>query len=358
MKYRWLWASASLGVLLNFGGLSWDIYRHVHDATLASREGVFPITDPAHILIFSGTALMVASILGVAMLWLQDRPPRSGWLADATRLAMFPLVGLAAAGAIWVVAVAQDTAGHTHTDAAGQLHVPDPAVVQAISDDVADATTAAGTAHVHDASPAGSTAGTAADSAEGAAHEHGAEVAVSADQLAAADAFVAKVKADTAQYTDVRAAMAAGYVQITQDLPGIAAHFEKPAYLSDGDIMDPAKPEFLLYTKRMSGEWQFVGVMFYSEQVTDNPPSFFGPLDAWHLHTDLCFTAGAQVATVADASQCKGLFVAKTAWQLHVWVLPNTNGVFAHDFAPIDPGGYPPADRPAAQDLNLVAKTR
>jgi len=32
--------------------------------------------------------------------------------------------------------------------------------------------------------------------------------------------------------------------------------------------------------------------------------------------------------------------------------------VFAHDFAPIDPGAYPPADRPAAQDLNLVAKAR
>ena len=355
MKYRWLWAGAGLGVLLNFGGLSWDIYRHVQDAALASREGVFPVTDPAHIMIFSGAALMVASILGVGLLWLQDRPMRAGWLADATRLAMFPLVGLAAAGAIWVVAVAQDTAGHTHTDAGGQIHVPDAAAVQAVADDVADATTTAGTAHVH--ASVSVTGSAAAASAEGAPHTHGTEVAVTAGQLAAADAFVAKVKAATAQYSDIRAAMAAGYVQITQDLPGIAAHFEKPAYMNDGDIMDPEKPEFLLYTKRMTGHWQFIGVMFYSETVTDTPPSFFGPLDAWHLHTDLCFTAGAQVATVTDASQCRGVFVAKTAWQMHVWVLPNVNGVFAHDFAPINPGAYPPATLPAAQDVKLVAKT-
>ncbi|MGH2632434.1 MAG: hypothetical protein ACRDG3_03400, partial [Tepidiformaceae bacterium] len=284
MKYRWLWAAAGLGVLLNFGGLLWDIYRHVHDASLASREGVFPIGDPAHILIFTGTALMVASILGAGMLWLQERPMRSGWLTDAMRVAMFPLVGLAAAGAIWVIAVAQDTAGHTHTDTTGMIHVPDVAAQQAVADDVADATTAAGApAHVHDASTTG-TDGTGTDSAEGGPHTHGAEVAVTSDQLAAADSFVAQVRASTTKYADVSAALADGYVQITQDLPGIAAHFEKPAYMTDGLIMDPQKPEFLLYTKRLTGQWQFIGVMFYAG-VTADPPSYFGPLDAWHFHT-------------------------------------------------------------------------
>lgn len=355
VRYRWLWAAAAAGMALTFGGLGWDIYRHVQDPALGSREGVFPLSDPAYIILFTGTALMAAAILGVALVWLQERPARPGWLTDATHLAMFPLVGLAAAGAIWVVAVALDTAGHTHADATGMIHVPDAAQQQAVSDDVADATTTAGTvAHVHDASTGSS--GTA-DSAEGDPHTHGAEVAVTSTELAAAASFVAQVKADTAKYADIKTAMADGYIQITQDLPGIAAHFEKPAYMTDGDIMDPQKPEFLLYTKRLTGQWQFIGVMFYSEKVTANPPSYFGPLDAWHYHTDLCFTAGAQVSTVADASKCPGgVFVAQTAWQMHVWVLPNVNGVFAHDFAPIDPGPYPPATLPAAQDLQLLAK--
>jgi hypothetical protein len=209
-------------------------------------------------------------------------------------------------------------------------------------------TGAAASAHVHDAST------TTGDTAEGAPHSHGAEVAVSDDQLAAAAKFVADVKADTAQYTNIQAAMAAGYTQLTQDLPGIAAHFVNLSYMSDGHEMDPARPEFLLYTKRLTGSWQLVGAMFYQEKLTDAPPSYFGPLDAWHYHEDLCFV-GSKVSTAASQADCKGgLWVAKTNWQLHVWMVPSANGVFAHDLASINPGAFPPADKPAAKDLVKV----
>lgn len=186
---------------------------------------------------------------------------------------------------------------------------------------------------------------------EGEAHSHGTEVHVTTEQLLAAGKFVQDVKANLAQYEDIRAGMAAGYVQLTQDLPGIAAHFVNLKYLNDNVEMDPTRPEFLLYTKRLDGNWKLVGAMFYALPRGDTPPSFFGPLDVWHRHENLCFQAGG-VKVAASQAECPGgLFTKETNWQLHVWILDGGAGVFAHDYAPISPGAFPGATRPAAQDL-------
>src|SRR4029079_7360764 len=106
---------------------------------------------------------------------------------------------------------------------------------------------------------------------DGSAHTHRSEVPISASQVSAASAFITELKAHTAQYQDVRAALADGYVQITQDLPGIAAHFIRLDYQHDGHEMDPDRPEVLLYTKRLDGQWRLVGAMMLAETVEDNP---------------------------------------------------------------------------------------
>jgi hypothetical protein len=97
----------------------------------------------------------------------------------------------------------------------------------------------------------------------------------------------------------VKTALAAGYIQITQDLPGIAAHFMQPAYNTDGDLMNPMRPEFLLYSKRVDGTWRLVG---------------------------------------------------------GVWTMPGASGVFAHDFPPISPGAYPGAIVSAAAEVRVQAR--
>ena len=191
---------------------------------------------------------------------------------------------------------------------------------------------------------------------EGNAHTHGTEAPVTAVQLAAASTFVAQVKASTAKYEDIRQAMADGYVQITQDLPAIAAHFVKPAYLADSVMMDPTKPEFLLYTKRLDGNWRLVGTMFYGGPGAEAAPNYFGALDAWHLHENLCFV-GSGVRVTTSQEECKGgLFVKKTNWQLHVWTVADADGVFAHDYSKIAPGAFPGATKPAAQDAIVRAQ--
>ncbi len=324
VKYRAMWASALAGMLVQ--------------AALVASGGLSGLSIPAGIVFVAAMALTFATVLGMALAGLS--PHRRHALSRPTflfRTAALSVVALLTLGAV----VLASTAGDTSTQ---PIEESPPILPQAAAAGTGSLPAGA-EAHVH----------TAADAAANpmgidTAHEHAAEVPVTAAQLAAAAQFVADVKADTAKYADIRAGMAAGYIQLTQDLPGIAAHFINLAYMADGVEMDPAKPEFLLYTRRLDGNWRLVGTMFYGKDTPD-PPSYFGPLDAWHRHENLCFTA-ASVRVAASQADCPGgLFTKQTAWQLHVWTEPGGTGVFAHDYAPINPGPFPPADRPAAKDL-------
>lgn len=365
MKYRALWAGAMAGLALHLGGLAWDVYRHSADSTLAQREDVLSLANPSHLMIVAGMAIVAACLLGIAFAWLQERNVGgSGPAGVMLRSVGLPLIGIVAAGSVWLASQAED-GGHSHGDALVSADHPHPEGVTADHDHahaeetgvilavmaavghLGDATSDAG--HSHDEAEPGSMD-------EGSAHHHGQEVPVTGEQLAAAAEFVAALKQHTAQYGDVRAAMAGGYSQITPDLPGIAAHFIRGEYLRDGREMDPEHPEVLLYTKRLDGQWKLVGAMFMAEKMTEEPPSYFGPLDAWHYHSNLCFTAGAAVREVASQAECRnGLFVARTAWQVHVWTVPGGNGVFAHDYEPISPGAFPGASKPAAAELLVQA---
>ena len=61
-------------------------------------------------------------------------------------------------------------------------------------------------------------------------------------------------------------------------------------------------------------------------------------------------------ASVASAAECVGgSFSARGAYQMHVWTEPG-GGVFAHDYAPISPGAFPAATRPAATELRVQAR--
>lgn len=360
MKYRVLWATAAAGVALHLAGLGWDVYRHSHDTTLASREDVLSLANPSHLMIVVGMAIAAASLLGMAAAWMNDRQfGGNGVVGGLLRSVTLPAIAVAAGGAIWLASQAEDSSHtHSHTDAvaADHPHNPDGSEIVAAAQPAGDVSTSA--EHTHAAAAPPASTGAAEDPmGEGNAHTHGTEVPATAEQMIGAGQFAEAVKAKTAKYADVRDAMAAGYAQITQDLPGIAAHFIRLDYQHDGHELDPDYPEVLLYTKRLTGDWQLVGAMFLAETQSDTPPSYFGPLDVWHRHENLCFTAGSQVRTATGAADCKnGLFVKATAYQMHVWVVPSATGVFAHDLQSISPGTAPGATRPAIEDFRVQAR--
>jgi hypothetical protein len=141
----------------------------------------------------------------------------------------------------------------------------------------------------------------------------------------------------TEKYKDFEVARAEGIMQITQDIPGIAAHFLRLRGGSGG-AFDPANPQILLYTKQ-SGDWQLVGISYTSAALTTPgapgppPEGFAGPLDTWHIHESLCFVAGPRVFQ-ASSSVCLeqgGVHMERTPWMLHLWLYSDApEGLFAH----------------------------
>jgi len=322
----WLFAALAVGLASHLAGLA--LY-----ARNDTREP-FDASQPADLLIVAGIALAAGSLAALAILW-RLRVSASSREAAVLRTAAVPAVALIAAGAVWLASGVFGDGRDVDTIAvAQQQHESAPEAVQTPVETHAD----------HSATPV-------AAAGQGEPHTHTAEVAVTADDLAAASALVAALKAHVAPYEDIAAALSDGYVQITQDLEAIAAHFVRMDYLDDGHELDPERPEFLLYSKRLDGSWRLLGVMFYAEEDSDEPPSYFGALDAWHYHEKLCFTVmGVRVAE--NAAACAGgQFVEKTRWQLHAWTLDGATGVFAHDYAPITPGAFPAAIRSAAAEL-------
>jgi hypothetical protein len=352
MNYRLLWAGAVAGLALHVSGLAWDVYRH---------------SQASHITIVAGLAVISACMLGMAAVWMREANfAGSGTRGTVVRSVALPAIALIAAGTVWLGSRAEDSRkdsgptiqvvaelDHNHAATA----TDGTSAVAATSSDGHNHTTASTDPAVAASGAAAAEPSEGEVMGDGSAHTHGSEVTISASQVSAASAFITELKAHTAQYQDVRAALADGYVQITQDLPGIAAHFIRLDYQHDGHEMDPDRPEVLLYTKRLDGQWRLVGAMMLAESVEDNPPSYFGALDSWHYHSNLCFVAGAAVKVTASAADCKnGLFVPRTPWQMHVWLTGQDDAVFAHDYKPISPGAFPGATRPAAEDFRVQAR--
>jgi hypothetical protein len=88
--------------------------------------------------------------------------------------------------------------------------------------------------------------------------------AASAEEVAEQNRLLATVRAATARYHRIEAALANGYVQGSpceaRAAGGMGAHFRKNA-LIDG-VVDPTQPEILAYEPQKNGEWRLVVVEF------------------------------------------------------------------------------------------------
>ncbi|GAC1427453.1 MAG: hypothetical protein NVSMB65_00020 [Chloroflexota bacterium] len=160
------------------------------------------------------------------------------------------------------------------------------------------------------------------------------EVPVTYDQMMKVSAMLGTMRAASAPYKDVNAALAAGYQQITQDIPMLGAHFVNFSYLRDG-AFDPSRPPILLY-ERAHARWNLVGVSYLvpRRSATDSQPDVIpGPLAVWHDHQNLCITRALHIA-VLNEQQCvakNAFWLRDTGWMVHVWIWKDSpQGVFSH----------------------------
>src|ERR1043166_2033651 len=84
------------GVVALLGGLALDSYLHARDPTLAHREGIFTLSNPGHVLLGIGIALVVVGVGGAAYTTL----PYGVWVRRG-------LLG----GALALIVVSGDIAG-------------------------------------------------------------------------------------------------------------------------------------------------------------------------------------------------------------------------------------------------------
>jgi hypothetical protein len=248
----------------------------------------------------------------------------------SSRLTLSGGVVALAVAALTVPAMA--SAG-SHTHSSGHAHSGLTAEEEAAHVHAAETAEDAGSSHAHGAPEASAASETHAMSpAPGVLHEHGAAVAVTDAELEAATRLVADTKTGVARFGDLEAAKADGYYQVAPPRNGLV-HYLNTAYNRDGRVLDPERPESLIYLHLSEGSWMLVGAM-YRMPAPDQPgPRVGGPLTAWHSHNNLCRADGRVVAVAVDGACPMGV-LGTTPEMLHVWLVENPDGVFSDDMEP------------------------
>ena len=141
-------------------------------------------------------------------------------------------------------------------------------------------------------------------------------------QQAAADKLYADTRATLAQYGDPARAAHDGYR--TDGLSGTAFHADNAGYISDARILDPTRPETLVYAQTPSGP-VLLGAMYQMPDVGVAGPAVGGPLTVWHAHEQVCL--GLLPPSIAGLTSPYGLCpagsltVSRTNEMLHVWTV-------------------------------------
>jgi hypothetical protein len=151
------------------------------------------------------------------------------------------------------------------------------------------------------------------------------------DQVAAAAQLYAETKAAVLPYQDWHKAWAAGY------RPGgptsmPSTHWMNDAYVKAGYVMDPHRPQGLVYGNSRSGP-VLLGAMFQMQHIGQFGPDPGGPLTAWHQHENICFTPfGFEFSFMTPYATCPlGSIDISVSPMLHVWFYKTSGGPFAVD---------------------------
>lgn len=161
--------------------------------------------------------------------------------------------------------------------------------------------------------------------------------APTAEEQTAATSLLEATEASLARYADIDAAVADGY-RVLEFKPvrgGLIeqTHAMHPVYLNDGGVLDPERPEGLVYIKLPDGTILLVGAMFTAPVGEGPTPG--GSLTVWHTHYRCAGNPGfplpAGVSTCADGSDT----ISPDREMIHVWIFAHPDGTFAHNL-PLD----------------------
>jgi hypothetical protein len=149
-------------------------------------------------------------------------------------------------------------------------------------------------------------------------------------ERAAAGALVQAARVALARYDDAALAAADGY-QVS-GIAGIDFHAQNPGYEHDDRVLDPARPETLVYGLAPDGRPVLLGAMFLMPKIGEPGPTVGGPLTVWHAHQHICFSLTppglAGLLSPLGACPLGTVDIPLTAEMIHIWIVPGAPDVF------------------------------
>jgi hypothetical protein len=282
-----------VGLVVLLTGLIWDAGLHARNPDLTHQEGLFTLSNPGHLLLLVGIVTSAAGMAGTA--WT-----RMGRTADprrSRRARCLLLLGTVYLTAVSVVALNRaataESAAHGH--GAGHVH-------------------AAG-GH-NEASPNKHATGSCQPTSS---------------QLGAATRLVADTKRGLTRFADLRDALAAGYAP---HHPGREAikHYFNPAFVTNGRVLDPVRPEGLLYAHTTRGP-VVVAALYLMDRAGEPGKAVGGCLTAWHAHRNLCSSDPGNGVIDGVRNRDSACPRGQVPWaatsMLHAWVIDVPGGPFA-----------------------------
>jgi hypothetical protein len=144
-----------------------------------------------------------------------------------------------------------------------------------------------------------------------------------ATQLRAAGELVADTSRALARFADLPDALAVGYAPQLRKPQAVKRHFN-PAHVSDGRVLDPARPEGLLYAFTTRGP-VVVAAVYLMNRAGEPGRAVGGCMTRRHRHDNLCSSDPAQGLITGVRAKSGRCPPGQVPWaappMLHTWVI-------------------------------------